>query len=337
MPDISSITLPSGSSYNLKDSWAREAIEAINNWEYIVSEDAATTPYGVTWDDGGTTITGTLVASDNTQYKIYLVPSDDADNNIYDEYITVKKKVKPVTDPVTYTYSWEPFGSTKLPDLTQYVKNKAGHSGGTAGDLAYKDSASGSFTPSGTVSQPSFTGSSTTSTGKFTPSGSVSLTNSNQTATVSKADSGEATYTPEGSVSTPTITVTPSTVTKYVAASADGGGSVTAGSAASCTMPTYTVANEVLTITGGSFTANTPTAVTLPSFAEQTIATGISSASSTQPSFTGTGARLVTENISIPSSASFTGTEDDVSVSGTPTGTVSQPSFTGTADTVTVS
>ena len=47
-------------------------------------------------------------------------------------------------------------------------------------------------------------------------------------------------------------------------------------------------------------------------------------------SFSGTGARLVTESIPIPSSATFTGTEATINVSGTATGTVSQPTFTGT-------
>lgn len=105
-------------------------------------------------------------------------------------------------------------------------------------------------------------------------------------------DSASGSFTPSGSVSTPTITVNPSTVNKYVAASESGGGSVTAGSAASCTLPTLTttVENETLTIgwSAGSFSPNTPTAVTLPSFSSQTIATGIESASSSQPSFTGT-------------------------------------------------
>ena len=109
-------------------------------------------------------------------------------------------------------------------------------------------------------------------------------------------NNASATYTPAGSVSTPTITVTPSTVSKYVAESATGGGSVTAGSAASCTLPVLTtsVANETLTLSwsAGSFTANTPTSVTLPSFSNQTIATGISSASSSQPSFSGTEATV---------------------------------------------
>lgn len=109
-------------------------------------------------------------------------------------------------------------------------------------------------------------------------------------------DSASGSYTPAGSVSTPTITVTPATTSKYVASSSTGGGSVTAGSAASCTLPSMTtsVANETLTIgwSAGSFTANTPTAVTLPTFSSQTIATGISSATSSQPTFSGTQATI---------------------------------------------
>ena len=364
MAAISRIKLPSGTTYDLHDS----RVDSINNWVYVVCSTAADTPKDVVWDKSGTTITGTLVASADTMYKIYLVPSTNGTNDVYDEYITV--------NPSGSTYQWEMFGNTKLPDMTQYVKNASGHSGGTAGALAYKDSASGTvavpktftttvtpvaknvsvtgtttgsvsvtkstvdvkpnttgtaankYTPEGTVTS-TFTGSALTSTGSFTPAGSVSLTNGNKTATVSAASSGTATYTPAGSVSTPTITVTPSTTTKYVASSASGGGSVTAGSAASCTLPTYTVSNEVLTITAGSFTANTPTAVTLPTFASQTIATGITSATSTQPTFTGTGARLVTGNISVPTSASFTGTAGSVSVSGTPAGEI-ESTFAGT-------
>lgn len=255
MPEISKITLPSGTSYDIKDATARSAIAKIHTFDYIVCTQASDTPYGVTWDSGETTITGTLAAASTTMYKIYLVPQDNATGDYFDEYITV--------NPSGTTYQWEKFGSTQI-DIDNL------------GNLAYKDTASASYTPVGTVSQPTFSGSSTTSTGTFTPTGSV--------------------------------TVTPSTTSKYVASSATGGGSVTAGTA--CTMPTYTVSSEILTITGGS--ANTPTAVTLPSFAQQTIATGITS-------------------------ASFSGTEGSVSVSGTPSGTVTQPTFTGTASTIEVS
>ena len=61
-----------------------------------------------------------------------------------------------------------------------------------------------------------------------------------------------------------------------------------------------------------------------------TVKTGDASYSASSPAFTGTGVRLVTGNISTADSASFTGTEATVSVSGTPAGTVSQPTFSGT-------
>jgi len=102
------------------------------------------------------------------------------------------------------------------------------------GALALKDTASATYTPAGTVSQPTFTGTSTTSTGSFTPEGTVSkptFTGTQGSVSVKGTPSGTigvgtgtANYTPDGSVSTPTITVTPSTTTKYVAASATGGG-----------------------------------------------------------------------------------------------------------------
>jgi len=131
-PVISAITLPSGTTYDIKDAAARAAIENLQNTENVLSTDAASTPYGVTWDDGGTTITGTLVASADTTKKIYLVPLDDPEGkNSYAEYLTVKID--------TTTYSWEMIGTTET-DLSGL------------GDLAYKDTAAGSYTPAGTVS-----------------------------------------------------------------------------------------------------------------------------------------------------------------------------------------
>lgn len=204
MPDISKITLPSGITYDIKDTAARSAIAGGTSFLGITTTaltDGATT--------GTIVIDGNNVSAVNGGIAIY----QNAEF-IYSE-----------TDE-----KWHEIGDTT-----------------NLGDLALKDSASGS-------------------------------------------------YTPAGSVGTPTITVTPSTTTKYVAASASGGGSVTAGSAATCTLPVMTtsVANETLTIgwSAGSFTANTPTAVTLPTFSSQTIATGISSATSSQPSFTGTQATI---------------------------------------------
>ena len=185
------------------------------------------------------------------------------------------------------------------------------------GSLAYKNTASGSFTPAGTVSQPSFTGDTMNSTGSFTPAGSVKLANSNKTAAVSAAESGAVTYTPDGTVGAPTSSVTTAGTTTTV-------NSITAVG----TLPNYTVSGEVLTLTQG----------TLPTKGKnQTVKTGDAAYQATAPEFTGTGVRLVTGNISVPTSASFSGTAGAVSVSGTPSGTVSQPTFTGTTGSVTVS
>ena len=203
MADISKITLPTGTTYDVKDSTARQAIENITSFEYIICTNAANTPKDVTWDSGGTTITGTLDPSEDTKGKMYLVPSTNGTKDIYNEYITV--------NTTGTTYVWELFGNTDV-----HI--------GDLGDLAFKNSASGSFTPSG----------------------SVTLNSSE----------------------------------KFVADSATGGGSVNAGSAASCTLPSLStsVSNETLVLTwsAGSFTANVPTAVTLPSFSSQNIPTSAS-------------------------------------------------------------
>ena len=110
--------------------------------------------------------------------------------------------------------------------------------------------------------------------------------------TLAKKNSASGSFTPAGDVSQPTTTVTLNTTNKYVASSATGGGSVTAGSPASATMPVFntSVANETLTISweDGSFTPNTPTVVELPSFERAPIATGVQSAITTKPTFTGT-------------------------------------------------
>lgn len=175
------------------------------------------------------------------------------------------------------------------------------------GNLAFKDSVSGSFTPQGSVSRPTFTGDSMNSSGSYKPEGSV---------TISKAASGNTNYTPEGSISvTPTVTLETESITPIA----------TVGTLPTCTLPAFTasVANEVLTIgwSGGSFNQGSlPTKGTAVN-----VATGVDSATATG-TFTGTAVRL---------EGSFSGTSKTVSVSGTPTGTISTPTFTGTAGTVT--
>lgn len=375
MADISVIKLPSGSDYNLKDAWAREQLQAITGGDALVFKGVTTTALS----DGSTTspiVIGGNNVTPATGNVVFYTPSG-----------------KPTQEFIWNGTSWQLFGAAA--DIL--------------GALAYKDSASGTVTATGTVSKPTFTGSSSTvtittadntsgnyqpkgtisgiawtgasmsSTGTFTPAGSVSLTNTNKTATVSAASSGEATYTPAGTVSltktnktatvapassgtatytpggtigTPTISVktagttttiknpTSTTVAKTVTTAAPG------ATAPSNSLTYYAVNGETLSLyqigytTGASITTS-----------DVTVKTGDAAYQSSQPSWTGTGVRLVTDNIStadsasfsgtgarlvtgniaVPSSASFTGTEGNVSVSGTTTGSISsQGTFTGT-------
>ena len=240
------------------------------------------------------------------------------------------------------------------------------------GDLGWKDSASGTFTPTGSVTQPTFSGDEMTSTGNFTPTGSVGLTSAASTSTgavgyiseigtksfsgtaatikpkVTAAGTvaitkgtGTANYTPEGSVAAPTISVKTAGATTTV-------NSITAVG----TLPslTTTVANETLTI--GFDQGTLPTKGT-----DTTVKTGDAAYQATAPAFTGTGAELkatftgtevegsasytpagtVTVNATTKYlTGSFSGSQGSVSVKGTPSGTVSKPNFTGTQGTVTV-
>lgn len=371
MADISVIKLPSGSSYNIKDAWARQAIEGLGNPTHFLGQSTT----AIT--DGGTetpTIGGATVTPHAGDIVVY----------INGEFI------------------WSGSAWIELGDLSGL------------GALAYKDSASGKVTATGTVSKPTFTGSSSnvtitatdntngnyqpkgsisgiawtgasmTSTGKFTPAGSVSFTNGNKTATVSAAASGEATYTPAGSVSKPTFSGTAATISSSATYTPAGSVSLTKTNKTATVSPassgtaTYTPGGTVGTPTisvktaGSTTTIKNPTSktvvtdmsvatpaatqatgellyysidgetLTLKKIVETTgasittsnvtVKNGDAAYQSTQPTWTGTGVRLVTGNISTADSASFSGTEATISSSAsyTPAGGVSQPTFTGT-------
>ena len=306
MAEISKITLPSGSVYDIKDTQARADIAAIQ-----AAISGGVTFMGATTTaltDGSTTTSITINGNNITAVKGYLVAYNNKefifDGTKWLEFGDLGAfKALAYKDTANATYT--PAGSVSQPTFT-----------GTASTviITATDNTSGNYQPKGTVSQPTFTGASTTSTGTFTPSGNVTFTNANQTATVSKASSGTATYTPEGSVAAPTISVATAGATTTVNSITDVG-----------TLPslTTTVSDENLTFGWSAGTLPTKGANT-------TVKTGDATYSASAPAFTGTGARLVTGNISVPSSAAFAGTEGDISVTGTPSGTVSQPTFTGT-------
>lgn len=207
MPDISKITLDSGTTYDIKDQVARDAIDQLNSFEYYICTEASNTPSGISWTKEGVTVIGTLVAAEATKYKIYLVPRTNGENNFFDEFLTV--------NPSSGVYSWELIGSTSA-DI------------GDLGELAYKDTASASYTPSGSVSAPTIsvnTAGATTTVNSITDVGTLpalTTTVSNETLSISfsqgtlptKGDNttvktGDATYT----ASRPSFTGTAATIT----------------------------------------------------------------------------------------------------------------------------
>lgn len=112
------ITLPSGSTYDLKDAWARSQISALVGGDAIVFKGVSSTAL----TDGGTqkpTVDGSQV--NPTVGQLYFYGTQ--------EFVWGSDS------------KWHELGS--LDNL---------------GDLAYEDTASGKFTPAGTVSQPTFQG-----------------------------------------------------------------------------------------------------------------------------------------------------------------------------------
>lgn len=331
MADIKQIKLPSGSTYDIVDQGARDLIAGL---------------------------------SGSTQY-LGVTTTELVDNVTTSPSITVAGKTVTASAGGIATYGskefiysgtvWQEFG-----DLS------------ALGSLAYKNSASGSYTPAGTVTVGTTSGKKAVSkassgTTTYTPEGSVSLTTSPESISLTRGTGSSSNYTVKeaktvtvttgsttptislaagsgsdfqvtGTVGTPTITVTPATGTVN---------SITAVG----TLPelTMTVANEVLTFGWD--------AGTLPTKGGDTsVVTGITSATSSQPSFTGgrvkatssavttpTGATSITydyttltDSVDIPTSASFSGTAVRLETESitTPNGT---NSFSGTAGTVTVS
>lgn len=369
-PTLSKITLPSGTTYDIKDAWSRAQIESLSGYTYYmgvtstaISDGSTTNPViingesvtaktgaictyqskeliwnGTAWQEfGDLSALGDLAYADtaSTTYTpqgsvsasfsgtTAQITVTDAGGTAEPDAYVPSGTISGTTftgASMTSTGSFTPAGSVTLTNENKSATVSAASSG------------TATYTPAGSITGTTFTGSSMTSTGNFTPSGSVSLTNSNVTATVSAAQSGTTTYTPAGSVTAGAITVktagatgtihnpTKQTVAKTVVAAAP------TATAPANEITYYSVANETLSLyklgytTGDSITTS-----------DVTVKTGDAAYESANPTFSGTGVRLVTGNISVPSSASFSGTEGSVSVSGTTTGSVSNGTFSGTA------
>lgn len=137
MAEISQITLPSGTTYDLKDATARQAIAG-----GIVFRGVTTTPL----TDGASTNPITIGGESYTAVNGDLV----------------------IYDTMEFLFS---SGDNKWHEL--------GNSSGL-GELAYKDSATGTFTPAGSVGKPNVTVTPTTATiTSITNAGSVTAGTAN--------------------------------------------------------------------------------------------------------------------------------------------------------------
>ena len=259
MPDtrtfVSSMKLPGGSVVYFADDLAREQLEAITGAVSGVMHYIGPTTTALT-DGAGTSpiqVDGKAYTPNGGDVVSY--------NNMEFAWSSTTSK-------------WFEFGST-----------------GALKALAFKDSASGTVTPTGTVSKPSFTGTAGNVSVSGTPTGSVAISKGN----------GTANYTPEGTVAvTPTVTVSKTTVKPF-------------GTAGSLPTLEFNVNGDSLDISWSQGTL--PTAGT-----DVSVASDIASASATA-TFTGTGAEL---------KGTFTGNALNSTGTFTPAGEVSKPNFTGT-------
>ena len=318
---ISKIRVSDGNIYEIADKWARDQITAITGGSAVVFKGVSTTAL----TDGGNenpTVNGSVVTAKTTG-DLYFVGND--------EYI---------------------YGADQK---WHWLGNQLGQ----LGDLAYKNSATATYTPAGSVSQPTFSGAASTVSMNYTPAGTVSKPTFSGTAstvnisytpggTVSQPTfSGTATtvsinYTPAGTVSKPSITVTNGTKSiNYVT----GVGSVPTWSSAvedETLMFTFTQGSTPSTASINATTSVSASLDSAPTFSgtQSTLKGGVTPAGTvTQPTFSGTAATLKggytpAGTVSQPT---FSGNAATLSGSITPTGTVSQPSFSGTPSTITVS
>lgn len=316
MADISKVTLPNGSTYDIKDATARTQIsseadtrkEAVDNIKRFIYElksnlTGAMHYVGITTTPltDGTSITH-LSTDATPERRLFAIRINDKDYvpQAGDTVIYQNKEFV-----ATYEYSdnattltWNEFGST-----------------GSLKGLAFKDSASGTVTPSGTVSKPTFTGT----------AGNVSVAYNNAINDVI-IGSVVASYNPSSGY---TLNESSNTHSSNISLTTHvSGGKITTKLTTATikqvnavgTLPTFsaTVTNETL-----SFNFN---AGSLPTTTNTSVITGVTST-------------LINPTVEVsPFNIGLELSQGTEVLNGTftPQGTISQPTFTGNASTVTV-
>lgn len=281
MADISKITLPNGGTYDIKDATARNSINTLQNTvtSGVMYRGVTTTPL----KDGATTSPISMVTTREGSPAQYTPKTGDLVIYGDKEFIFAQ---------VGDTSSWHEFGST-----------------GSLKALAFKDNASGSYTPAGSVSQPTFTGNegivSVSGSAYVLPRAKLVIVDPNSAQLPAhKEEDSYVQGAPIAKVAGADVALNTSSISQIT-----GVGTLPA--------MTTTVSGETLTL-GWS-------AGTLPTKAEVTVATSVKSV--TQPTVT-IGAMDIT----------FQSSTATVNSTGkfTPSGNVSKPNFEGTATTITV-
>lgn len=118
MADISQITLPSGTTYNIKDTAARTAISSggtfVIAWAGNATPVVGNIPKGVVVKHNSTNYTGTKEATADDLKKFYLVAAPAQGDNqetldIYDEYVVIDNGAS-----ANSRYTWEKIGDTQI-------------------------------------------------------------------------------------------------------------------------------------------------------------------------------------------------------------------------------
>lgn len=330
MADISKITMPNGTTYDIKDTVARNLIAGgitfVVSWDGISTPVPSEIPLGVKVKHNGATYTGTMPASTAQPGAFYLVASDIGDSgpDYYDEYVAAQVD--------STTKAWEKLGgkTLNLEGLqVTYTPKGSVH-------VAVEKSTAGGLTVS-----PAATGTAT-----YTPEGTVTVTPTKNTAgslTVSPAATGAATYTPEGSVA---LADSGATEDKTVVVSG-GSGTATYTPAGTVTQPTFSGQAATISVSKtykptGTVATNTTankTATVSPAASGDATYTPAGSVSVTlsNPQMASTGSYTPAGGITLTPPSSVIANLTDVMVTTpatgknyTPSGSVSRPAITVT-------
>lgn len=146
MAYISQVKLPSGSTYDIKDA---SAWSKINDIYSIINQGSLEI----------VAVDTLPAASADTKGKLYLVRRDGTGSDIHDEYVTI--------DGTPSGYVWEKIGTTDI-DLSTYAPLLHHHD--VSINIGVNDH---SYTPTGSVSAPTFTGTASTISISGVPSGTI--------------------------------------------------------------------------------------------------------------------------------------------------------------------